>query len=169
MTENIDRLLPAVDDDPPEPPPSDPLLDDYETPDFVVDTAPPPPLGRSISVDLTHEQGWIFVRSGRGVIETRGLETLKTWITLCLATERGAHPALPPNFGIVGMTSGIGEHISSPAIAGREERIREALIVHPHIDDIEYHAEHDPDGVILAERVVAITDDELRVALIRRT
>lgn len=169
MTENIDRLLPAVDDDPPAPPTSDPLLDDYETPDIVVDTPPPPPVGRSIAVDLTHDAGWLFVRSGAGVIETRGVETLKTWITLCLATERGAHPALPANFGIIGMTAGIGEHITSPAVAGREERIREALIAHPHIDDAEYHAEHDEDGVIVLERVVAITDDELRVALIRRT
>jgi hypothetical protein len=174
VTENIDRLLPAVDVEPSEPPPSDPLLDDYETPDIVVAEDPPPPLGRSVAVDLTLADGWLFVRSGSGVIEVSGVDTLKVWATLCLNTERGASVALagtdtnPTNFGMVGATSGLGLHISAPEHAGREERIRDALTRHPRVDDVIYDAEYDPDDVVVAERIVIVTDDELRVELVRR-
>lgn len=171
--ENIDRLLPAIDVEPSEPPASDPLLDDYRTPDIVVAEDPPPPLGRSLAVDLTQGDGWLFVRSGAGVVETRDVDTLKTWATLCLATERGASPALagtsdnPTNFGMVGATAGLGLHISAPEHAGREERIRDALTRHPRVDDVVYEAEYDPDDVVVAERVVIVTDDELRIELVR--
>lgn len=166
MTENIDRLLPAIDDDPPAPPPSDPLLDDYLTPDIVVQAEPPPPLGRSLAVDLTSD--WLFVRSGVGPIETRGVDTLQTWVTLCLSTEAGAYEGLPSWFGMVGFSAGLGEHVSSPRLAGRDTRIRDALVRHPRIDDVDYHAEYDPDGVLIEERITVITDDELRVTLTRR-
>lgn len=174
MPENIDRLLPAVDVEPSESPPSDPLLDDYDTPDIVVAADPPPPLGRSIAVDLTLDDGWLFVRSGAGVVETRDVDTLKVWATLCLATERDVFPALagtdanPTNFGMVGATSGLGLHISAPEHAGREERIRDALTQHPRIDDVLYEAEYDPEDVVVAERIVIVTDDELRIELVRR-
>lgn len=126
------------------------------SPDLTVAADIVQPLGRSYRADFTQPN--IF---GSTPSPNYGLAALQTWITKCLMSERGSCPIWPPGYGMRGVTDGIGEPFTSPALADRADRIREALTFHPRISDVQgYRADFDPSDEAWMERFTVILDDE---------
>lgn len=104
-----------------------------QLPTVVVDSAPPPPLGRSWAFDHGTE---LFIRSRGVVLETRGIETLLGWVDKCLHTARGALEIHPPEFGLVEPDRIFGRPIAELSAQELEEKFRDALTFHPRIADV---------------------------------
>lgn len=132
--------------------------------DAVFDTVEEPvPLGRSWQFDFSTGR---FVRSRSGAIaQTRGLDTLRSWILKALHTPRGASPALPDSFGIDGggLNSLLGGSTDED-VAQIAELITDALTTHPRIAAVrDFTVALDDEAAAISFRVVLDNDEELLV------
>lgn len=109
-------------------------LEGDEDAELIVEPEPVT-LGRAIVLDFNN--GGVKL-SGRGPMEVRGEASLRLWIEKCLRTHEGAHPIHPEGYGL---ERPIMDYIGLPeaemVTGDLEEDIRDALIYHPSINDIE--------------------------------
>jgi phage baseplate assembly protein W len=137
--------------------------DDALLDDVVIDEQPPP-LGRSWAFDF--DSGSFLWGTGQGPLETRGLATLRGWIEKCLYTPRGL-AIHPPDYGVEDLDEVIGMSVAEAGSAGLEDRIREALLFHPRIQDVTDFdafagtAENDDDDVLYVSFTVVTDDGDL--------
>jgi hypothetical protein len=118
--------------------------------DLLITEEAPPPVGRSWAFEYWGEREGFVREGGRGALETREIATLRQWIEKCVNTERGVHPIHPPDYGLRGLNEVIGAPPSSLALGTLAERVRQALIFHPRISDIEnFRYSFDPDDDLL--------------------
>lgn len=133
---------------------------------FAQTTAGPAatPFGRSWQWDPTVER---YVRLGTAPVETRGLDTLRTWIYAALQTAQSVHAVYPTAFGIENPDDWIGVTDPTDALVTFEPRANVALKQHERIREVDdLTAEYDPDeGVITIEDLVVITDEQEAVPL----
>jgi hypothetical protein len=167
---NADTYLPA-DDRPPDADEDLDLLDDAlisgfpESDEDILDTATPPPLGRSWAFDFSrggflfgHETGPTAV-GAHSPLSTHGFDTLKGWIDKCLHTERGAHPIHPDGYGMVRPFDLIGEQVAGAPVADLEQRVRDALTFHPRIVDVvDFAADIDLEREYINATFTVVTD-----------
>lgn len=156
-TVNPDDQLRAVEED----------LDRYpDEADLIVqeEVGGPQPLGRGWLFDPL--LGFVRGSTGRGVVRTDDLTTLKVWITKALMTKRGVHPVYSDDYGMPDPVGMIGGPTVDAAIGEYEQMIADTLSYHPRIAGItDYAAEVLPteDGVIVSFTVVL--DDESEVPM----
>lgn len=138
----------------------DPLSEEEEgSDDFTI------PFGRTWAFDFVTRT---FIRSGTAPAEVRGQAALQQWILTALHTARGAHASCPDEFGMEDVDDWIGDVDPLEAMADFEARLRDALLVHDRIaeiDDFEYELSP-ADGVIFIRSLVIITDEEEAVPLL---
>lgn len=137
-----------------------------ETADVLAE--PPPPIGRGWALD-PNKPGFVTTPQHRGPLNTRGLETLKTWITKVLHTERGVYPIYSTEYGMTRPFDLIGQPGSETAVADYEDRVRDALLVHPRITEvIEFRAEFDVGREEAEVWFSVITDTEETIEIAER-
>ena len=110
-------------------------LDGTPRPDLVIDIPQPPPLGRSWGYDFLHYR--FRTVAGRGPLLTQGIATLESWVEKCLHSDRGASPIWTDGYGMVRPFDVIGEPFAASPFESLRSRIRDALIYHPRITDIQ--------------------------------
>lgn len=133
--------------------------------DLVIETTPPP-IGRGYAFD-PRLKGFVVGTSGKGVLATRGLDTLKVWILKAIFTMKGVHPIYSDNYGMEDPFAAIGGSMMENALGGYEEMLRDALTYNPRISDItEYAAEPTPmgDGYSVSFQVVLDDDTVIPVS-----
>lgn len=130
-------------------------------PDLIVTDASPPPLGRSWAYDFVAQQ---FVTSpAGGVADTHGLATLRVWIEKCLRTERGAHPIHSDDYGMVRPFDMIGMQLTDISKQDLEQRISDALTMHPSIlsiDKFQMSYSTDGDDALYVSYIVTLADGQ---------
>lgn len=129
-------------------------------PDLIVTDTPPPPLGRSWRFDFVSQR---FVSTTSGVAETRGLATLRVWIEKCMRTDRGAHPIYSDDYGMVRPFDMIGMQLSDISKDDLEQRITDALTMHPSIvsiEDFDMTYNTDGDDALFVSFTVILTDQQ---------
>lgn len=139
-----------------------PALDDVdlqvEAPDEL------PPIGRGWAFDF-QEPGFRRGVSGRGVLATRGVETLRGWIDKALRTARGAHAVHPDDYGMDDPWRLIGTPLSRAPIAEYEDDVRRALTFHPRIADVtDFRVALDPDVPAVELQFTVVLDDDTAVS-----
>lgn len=133
--------------------------------ELLITTEPEPtPLGRSWAFDFETKR---FVMAGHAPIETRRTQTLRYWIEKCLRTPQGGLIIEPPDYGFEKPTNVFGDQFDSADVATLEERVREALLFHPAISDIEnFDLAPDPeDEEVALMRFHVVLDDQTRLEL----
>lgn len=133
-------------------------------PDLIVTDTPPPPLGRSWAFDFTINR--FVVNTSGGISETRGLATLRTWIEKCMRTDRGAHPIHSDDYGMVRPFDMIGMQLADISKTDLEQRIRDALTMHPSIldiDDFDMTYNTDGDDALFVSFTVLLADQQALV------
>ncbi len=120
---------------------------------------PVEPLGRTW---LFNFETGRFVRSGQAPAGVSGVGALKVWILMAIHTARGAHAVFTDAFGIEDPNLMIGAVDGASLVDEYGAQIREALLVHDRISDVEeYVAEYYPDqGVMYIENLTILTDEE---------
>jgi hypothetical protein len=139
-------------------------LDQDEELELLQPDVEPPPLGRSWAFDFA--QGKFVTERGRGPIETYGVHTLHTWIEKCLRTDAGAHPIYGDDYGIVDPYEILGNPIGQVDEVEMEGKVREALLFHPRIadiDDFEVEIDQDAGAALVSFTVILDDQDELRI------
>jgi hypothetical protein len=104
-----------------------------------------------------------FVVRSSGIAQTRGLETLRQWIEKALRTERGAHPIHSDDYGMVRPFDMIGMPLAAISSESLQQRIEDALIVHPLIAGVQdFLMDYDPmDTVLNTSFSVVLTDQQV--------
>lgn len=133
------------------------LVDALEQ-EVVVPAGDPPP--------RAFGRGWAFnfmtgrmARHGRAPAETRGQETLRTWIGLALWTASGAHAVHPNGFGMEDPFLMMGVPFDAEVQAETIRQIRAALLVHERITAVERFVVTEDDGAVYLSFIV-MTDEE---------
>jgi len=123
-------------------------------------TIPPPvPFGRTAPFDYATGR---FIRLGDGAIPwVSGKAALREWIYAALQTGRGGCPLYDDEFGFERPNDFLGSVDPSEQMATLEERLRDCVLVHDRVQDIDdYEAEYDPRrGVIEIEDLTIVTDE----------
>lgn len=137
------------------------LLDRAQDPTpFVIDSPEPAPLGRSYAYDFIQHA---FLGDEQGITATRGLDTLALWIEKTLHTPRGGAAAVDPDFGLEGLEDVLdGGSFDAGQMAALEDRITDALMIHPRISAVEdFDAEYEPgdDAVFVSFTVTPEGED----------
>lgn len=121
------------------------------------DELPPVPFGRTWSFDFVRGR---FNRRGSAPAEVRGLGAVEQWCLMAAHTARYAHGVFSDEFGMERPDSVIGQVDVRDEAEDYGERLREALLVHDRITDVDrYSATYDPEeGVLLIEGFRVVTD-----------
>lgn len=130
----------------------DPLNTTVTTPAVV-------PFGRTAPFDYATGR---FIRLGDGAIPwVSGKAALREWIYASLRTGRGACPLYDDAVGFESPDDFLGRADPSEQMATLEERLRDCVIGHERVRDIDdYEADFDPTtGVIEIEDLTIITDE----------
>lgn len=169
MADNSSTFLPA-DDFPDDLDPSATLdvLDERlvnpgaQPPDLTIDDSPPPPLGRSWAFDFTTNT---LVSASSGIAQTTGLGTLRTWCEKALRTDLGAYPIHSDDYGMLRPFDIIGMQLSDISEDDLQDRVTDALTVHPLIDSItDFDMTYDPmDDFLSVTFTVVLIDQQLLV------
>lgn len=119
------------------------------------------PIGYRNGVAFNYETG-DFKRDGKNsLLDSDGIESWKSWCINCIQTERYAHLACPPDFGIeTAAAMRATSRAEAESILTRE--ITEALLADPYgrthyVEDINYDWTA-PDTVIISATVHGIED-----------
>lgn len=99
--------------------------------------SPPAPLGRAPAFDFVNHAFLPGVAGGP--LQTRGIDTLRTWVEKCARTKRGQHPAVNPEFGTDVTAEDLlseGDPFDAAAISEYLDALRRAFLVHPRITDV---------------------------------
>lgn len=104
-----------------------------------------PPIGRGFAFD-PNLKGFLLGPQEQGVLQTQGLDTLKTWVVKCMHTKRGVHPIYSKGFGMQDPFSLIGGPLSEAAVGEYEGMLQEALTFHPRIVRIDDYMAEEIDG-----------------------
>jgi hypothetical protein len=122
-------------------------------------TPPAIPFGRTAPFDYATGR---FVRLGDGAVPwVSGKAALREWIYASLQTGRGGCPLYDDSVGFERPNDFLGTVDPSESMSTLEERLRDCVLVHDRIEDIDdYEAEHDPrSGVIEITDLTIITDE----------
>jgi hypothetical protein len=124
----------------------------------------PIPFGRTWSFDF---EAGRFNRVGGAPAELTGADSLKVWLEAATRTALGAHPIFT-SFGMENPEDVIGTVDATEALSDLEERLRDAILVHDRVADMEdVIASVNPDqGVVSIDTLTVITDQEDNVALL---
>lgn len=128
-------------------------------PDFVM------PFGRTPLFDF---EAGRFVRIGGSPAWTTGHNALKQWCWMAAYTARFAHPIFSDDFGVAAPQGGLGLTGEDAEEAADDYRVelREALLVHDRIDEVELRVEFDPvQGVIFISDFIVTTDEDVEVGI----
>lgn len=132
----------------------------------AVTVAPPViPFGRTAPFDFATGR---FVRLGDGAIPwVRGKSALREWVGVVLHTGRGGCPLYSDEFGFERLEDYLGDVDPSEQMATLEERLRDSILVHDRVQDLDdYEAEFDPKrGVVELTDFTIITDEAEAVVL----
>lgn len=170
-------LLPVV-SEPPEAQEELSLLDQLADPNVPAPTTPEPtPIGRGYAFDFANRT-FVAAPSG-GPLMTYGVDTLKAWIEKALATERGAAPVhRVTDFGLDGAYDFLdGSPFDAASVSELEGRVRDALLIHPRIEQVtDWVAEYDdgsetgepPDDAIFLSFTVVVAGDDIDALAITR-
>jgi hypothetical protein len=110
-------------------------LEGTPRPDLAIEIPQPPPLGRSWAYDFLHYR--FRTVGGRGPLVTDGLSTLQSWVEKVLHSDRGASPIWPDGYGMVRPFDVVGEPYGHTPFDSLRARVRDAVIYHPRIVDIQ--------------------------------
>jgi hypothetical protein len=119
-----------------------------------------PATGRGYAYDFGNER---FVRSGTGVLATYNLDTLRGWIIKMLRTPRGGAVVHSQDIGMEDPEREIGMLSRDIDRADLEERITDALLVHPRIvgiDDFDLEFYEDADYAFASFTVLLDSGEE---------
>lgn len=132
--------------------------------DLVID-AVPTPVGRGYAFD-PRVKGFIVGTSGRGILQTHGIDTLKVWILKCIHTQRGVHPIYSDDFGMDEPFAPIGGSLDDSVLGEYEEQLRSALTYHPRISGIaDFAAEPTPMGDGYSVAFTVVLDDDSAIPI----
>jgi hypothetical protein len=157
--------LPAL-SDPPDPDEELTLQDALAEPataDPADTTGPPAPLGRAPAFDFIAHR--FLPGTAGGPLQTRGVDTLRTWVEKAARTKRGQFPAVDPDFGTDITAEDLlseGDPFDPSAISEYLDAVRRGLLVHPRITDVtdmQIIGSLDDDEASVAFTVVTDTTD----------
>lgn len=160
--------------------PGETLIPDDTVEDARVDAA----LGSALALDAQPEDdgddaipfgmSWAydwdaghFVRSGSGAVPVYGEDALAEWCQMAIAATRSAHAVFTEAFGIESLDAIIGHVMADEIPAEFEARLRDALLVHERIVDIQdISIDYDVGSDVLSfDAFSVITDEEESVEL----
>jgi len=149
-----------------------------ETLDAAEDSALPPelaieapvliPLGKTWEWDWERNRFRTSSEKGTAPLAVTGILALQEWLRTLASTAAGAHPALPPEFGVDDPDDFIGLVDPTEAAAIFAERFVESAIAnHDRVAAIEdFDPEWDPEtGIVSVANFTVTLDDELAVAI----
>jgi hypothetical protein len=129
--------------------------------DPLSEAEPPEPFGRTPLFNFLEGR---YVRAGGSPVFVTGHEALKQWCLMAIYTARFAHPGIfSDEFGMEEPDSVLGEAAEAQeAVSDWGERMREALLVHERIVDVQaFEATFDEDeGVVYVNMFTVVTDEE---------
>jgi hypothetical protein len=132
--------------------------------DLFVTEEEKPPIGRSWAYDFAAGR---FIRSpqARGPLAISGSSTLEQWVEKCMRTARGAHP-VHENFGMEGPGDFIGVSVDEFPLDEFRDRVTEALLRHPRIDDTtDWSTDYDDDEEYVVVSFSVVTDAGLEIPI----
>lgn len=121
--------------------------------------APVIPFGRTAPFDYATGR---FIRLGDGAIPwVSGKAALREWIYAALQTGRGGCPLFDEDYGFEALNDYLGQVDPSEQMATLEDRLRDCVLVHDRVQDIDdYEATDDPKrGVVELGDLTIITDE----------
>lgn len=119
---------------------------------------PAVPLGRTWRFDWAQGR---FISRGASPAETEGKGAVEEWCQMALHSARGAHAVFPEDFGVEDPEADVGGLPSSSSLVSLEDRLREALLRHDRITDVEeFEADYDPaSDVVTVRRFIVVLDE----------
>lgn len=130
--------------------------------DLIIAEEPPPPFGRGWQFDFGRQRFTgpdLPSAIGRSPLRTFGPDTLRFWIEKALQTARGAHPIYGDDYGMDQPFDLIGQPFTEATVVELEQRVQNALLVHPKIADVtDFDAEINEDELFVSFRVILDND-----------